>query len=332
MLFPRFRSFFGGETTRLHIWQPPPLCAWAGLALFTAIAACPLRAQEPKVFVRPENSLRGRTAAPRANMRLDMTMVLVPVTVTDVHDKPVTDLSLDSFKIFEDNVEQKIANVSQEDGPVSVGFIFDASSSMKNRMQASIKAIEQFLKTMIPGDEFFLVQFNDKPQLVNGFTTIPDDILSGLSFVQPQGWTALHDAICLGLHQMKSAKNSRRALLVLTDGGDNNSRYSESEVQSMVRESDVRVYSIGLFERPHFLEKLAADSGGHAFWTHKLSDLPQTIDHLSREFRNQYVLAYSSNNARNDGKYRKVRVELMESIRRIPLNLIWRRGYYAPPD
>jgi VWFA-related protein len=118
----------------------------------------------------------------------------------------------------------------------------------------------------------------------------------------------------------------------LTDGGDNSSRFSESEVRNMVREADVRVYSIGLFDRPRFLEKLAGDSGGQCFWAHKLQDLPETVDRLSREFRNQYVLAYSSNNARNDGKYRRVRVELLETIRRIPLNVLWRRGYYAPPD
>ena len=248
MLFPRFRSFFGGETTRLHIWQPPPLCAWAGLALFTAIAACPLRAQEPKVFVRPENSLRSRTAAPRANMRLDMTMVLVPVTVTDVHDKPVTDLSLDSFKIFEDNVEQKIANVSQEDGPVSVGFIFDASSSMKNRMQASIKAIEQFLKTMIPGDEFFLVQFNDSADLIQAFTKDLEEIQNRLAFTASKGRTALIDGIYLGLHEMKKAHNARKALLIISDGGDNSSRYTEGEIRNLVKEADVQIYAIGVYE------------------------------------------------------------------------------------
>jgi len=259
-------------------------------------------------------------------------MVLVPVTVTDAGDRPVTDLALDAFKVFEDNVEQKIANVSQEDGPVSVGFIFDASSSMKNRMDVSIKAIEQFLKSMMPGDEYFLVSFSEKPTVVNGFTQSADEILGALSSVRPEGWTALHDAICMGLHQMKFAKNTRKALFVLTDGGDNSSRFSETEVRTMVREADVRVYSVGLFDRPRFLEKVAADTGGQSYWVHKLKELPETIDRLSREFRNQYVLAYSSNNVHNDGKYRRVRVELLESLRRLPVNVLWRRGYYAPPD
>jgi VWFA-related protein len=265
-------------------------------------------------------------------MRLDVTMILVPVSVTDATDRPVMNLASDSFRVFEDNIEQKIVSFFREEGPVSVGFIFDASSSMKKRMDRSVAAIEQFLLTRMPGDEFFLVRFSDQPELVTGFTHEPDEILSSLSSVQPLGWTALQDAICLGVQQMKKAKNPRRALFILTDGGDNNSRYSESEVRDLVRESDVRIYAIGLFERPRFLEKLAADTGGRAYWAHKLEDLPATVERLSQEFRNQYVLGYSSKNEQKDGKYRKVRVELLESIRRIPLNLFWRRGYYAPPD
>jgi Ca-activated chloride channel homolog len=299
----------------------------------SAFAADPVPPQQqPQVSVTPRNQLRSRTPAPRPSMRLDFTMILVPVSVTDATDKPVMNLASESFRVFEDDVEQKIVSFFREEGPVSVGFIFDASSSMKKRMDRSVAAIQQFLLTRMPGDEFFLVRFSDKPELVTGFTREPDEILASLSNVQPLGWTALHDAICLGVQQMKKAKNSRRALFVLTDGGDNNSRYSESEVRHLVQESDVRVFAIGLFERPRFLEKLAADTGGRAFWAHKLEDLPDTIERLSEEFRNQYVLGYSSKNEQKDGKYRKVRVELLESIRRIPLNLFWRRGYFAPPD
>ena len=149
---------------------------------------------------------------------------------------------------------------------------------MKNRMDKSVAAIEQFLQTNMPGDEYFLVRFADKPSLVTSFTRDPNDILKELSAIQPIGWTALHDAICLGVQQMKSAKNARRALFVLTDGGDNNSRYSESEIKSLVVESDVRVYSVGLFERPKFLEKLATMTGGQALWARSLKDLPEVIE------------------------------------------------------
>jgi VWFA-related protein len=304
----------------------------AGLAMGLVPEPAQAQTQEPKVSITPRNQLRSRTAPVRPNIRSDVTMVLVPVTVTDATDHPVTDLSPDSFRLFEDGVEQDIVSLAHEDGPVSVGFIFDTSSSMKNRMDRSIEAVRQFLKTLTPQDEFFLVQFADRPKLATGFTRDPDEILSALSFVQPIGWTALHDAICLGIQRMKSAKNSRRALIVLSDGGDNDSRYTESEVRDLVRESDVRIYSIGIYERPRLLEKLAADSGGRAFWAKRIEDLPDTVDRLSREFRSVYVVGYSSKNQQNDGKYRKVRVELLETIKRMPLNVFWRRGYFAPPD
>jgi VWFA-related protein len=263
-------------------------------------------------------------------MKVDVSMKLVPITVTDAKDQPVTNLSPSSFRVFEDNVEQKVVSFHREEGPVSVGFIFDASGSMKNRMDRSIAAMKQFLNTLMPGDEFFLIRFSDRPALIRGFTDDGDDILSALSSVQPEGWTALNDAICLGIQHMKHAKNSRRALVVLTDGGDNSSRYSDSEVRSLVREADVRVYSIGLFERPHFLEKLGTDSGGRAFWAHKLSDLPDVIEKLSRDFRNQYVLGYYPNDRLNGGKYRSIRIEIIETLKRMPLNVFWRRGYYSP--
>jgi Ca-activated chloride channel family protein len=256
----------------------------------------------------------------------------VPVTVTDANDNFITDLAQDSFRVFDDNIEQKIVSFQREDGPVSVGFIFDTSRSMKGRMDRSVAAIDQFLKTLTKGDEFLLIRFSDRPTLVTGFTEDSDYILSSLSLVQPEGWTALNDAICLGIQRMKRAKNSRRALFVLTDGDDNNSRYSDSEVRRLVRESDVRIYSIGLFERPSFLEKLATDTGARAIWARKLGDLPSAVEELSRDFRNQYVLGYSTPMPQNDGKYHDVRVEVVETIKLKPLHVFWRRGYFAPSE
>ena len=287
---------------------------------------------EPKVSITPRDAPRSRSAPARSSLRVDVNQILVPVTVTDSWDRPITSLPADSFRIFEDNVEQKIVSVFKEEGPISVGFLFDASSSMRKRMAPSLAAIEQFLKTGMPGDEYFLVRFSDKPTLVTRFTPDPDQILKGLSFIQPEGWTAMLDALCLGVQHMKFARNSRRALIVLTDGGDNNSRYTESEIRSLVRESDVRVYAIGVFERSHYLEKIAAETGGKAFFVHKLEDLPETIERLSSGFRNQYVLGYTSNNQQKDGKYRRVRVELDPATRQIPLNVVWRRGYYPLPE
>jgi len=259
-------------------------------------------------------------------------MVLVPVTVSDQRGRPVMDLPVEAFHLHEGNVEQKIVSLFREEGPISVGFVFDASSSMKKRMDRSMAAIEQFLKSGSEGDEFFLIRFSDRVSIVQGFTSDPDAILSGLSMVQPDGWTALLDAIYLGVQQMKSAKHSRKALFILSDGADNSSRYTESEVANRIRESDVRVYAVGLFERFRFLEKLAVETGGKAYLARKMKDLPETVERLSNELRNQYVLGYYPSNSDKDGKYRSVRVAVTPPPPLKSLNVGWRHGYYAPSD
>jgi len=292
----------------------------------------PSAAQEPAVSIVPHEIQRPRSSSFHTSLKIDSSMVLVPVTVMDVMDHPITDLRADAFRVFEDNVEQKVLSLNREEGPASVGFLFDASTSMRNRLEPSIAAIRQFLKTLNPADEFFLIRFNDRPAVVTEFTQDADSILSALSFVKPEGWTALNDAIYLGLQRMKHAKHSRRALFVLTDGGDNNSRYSDAEVRSIARESDVRIYSIGLFERPRFLEKLAMDTGGLTIWAHKLQDLPDIVDKLSSDFRNQYVLGYSPVQRAKDCKYHNIRVEIVKTIKLMQLNVFWRRGYFAPAE
>jgi len=285
----------------------------------------------PKVAIAPRDMLPSRgPSATHPDLRMDVDLVQIPVTVTDPWDRPVTNLRLDSFRLYEDDIEQKITSIQVEDGPVSVGFILDASSSMKTRMAPSIAAIKLFLETTDPGDEFFLIRFNDRPTLVTGLTRESKEILDDLPSVRAEGWTALLDAICFGVQELKGAKNKRKALFVLSDGGDNSSRYTESEVRSLVRESDLQLYAVGLFERPRFLAKLAADTGGEALWVHKLKSLPEAIERISRSLRDHYVLGYSSNNSRTDGKYRRIRIELLPSMLRNPLNIVWRRGYYAP--
>jgi VWFA-related protein len=256
--------------------------------------------------------------------------VLIPVSVTDPLDHPVNNLPPDAFRLLEDDVEQKIACFFKEEAPVSLGVIFDASGSMRKSIDASLGATEQFFKTTMPGDEFFLIRFSDKATLETQFTSDPGEIIQRLSFVHPQGWTALHDAIYLGVNRMRLAKNSRKALLVLSDGGDNNSRYTEAEVKNLVMESDLRVYAVGLFDRPSFLEKLATLTGGEAYWVKKLKDLPDTITRLSRQLRSQYVIGYSPNKPASDGKYRRIRVELTHPHSLGALRLFWRHGYYAP--
>ncbi|HWB86001.1 MAG TPA: VWA domain-containing protein [Bryobacteraceae bacterium] len=328
----RDRTQFGFSVGRHSLRMIAVIAVLTILAASGPAASPPSAGDEPRISITPRRMLPTRKSMTRPSLRLDVKMVLIPVTVTDLWDRPIKGLAANSFHVTEDNVEQKIASIVEEDGPVSVGFIFDASSSMKKRMAPSIAAIGQFLKEAEEGDEFFLVRFSDKPTLVTGFTSDARDILSELPSMQAQGWTAMLDAICLGVQQLRHAKNARRALFVLSDGGDNSSRYTESEVRNLVRESDLQLYAVGLFEKPHFLAKLAADTGGVALWAHSLKDLPEVIDKISREMRQRYVLGYSSTNGHNDGKYRRVKIEVVPPDAETSLNVSWRRGYYAPVE
>jgi len=247
-------------------------------------------------------------------------------------DRPVTTLPRDSFRVLEDGVEQSITSFSQDDAPVSMGLLFDSSGSMKGRLDASVEALKLVFQTTIPGDEFFVVEFSDKAHLLGGFTTEPEDIHRRLGYVQARGWTALLDAIALGTHQMKSAKNNRHVLLVLSDGNDNNSRFSEAEIRNMVVEADVRVYGIALFHRPRILQQLADETGGKILVVQSLTELSDVVQRISRAIRSEYVLGYSSNNPRNDGKYHRVKIELSSPAGAPALRASWRRGYYAPSE
>ncbi|HEY7337468.1 MAG TPA: VWA domain-containing protein [Bryobacteraceae bacterium] len=273
---------------------------------------------------------RQNTSFHEPSLHLDVKMVMIPANVTGPDDRPVLDLHKEDFHVFEGAVEQKIASFSIDQAPVSLGIVFDSSGSMRNKLDKSVVAVRQFLKTSLPGDEFFLVQFSDTPALRVPFTPNADDITDSLGFVQPQGWTAMYDAICLAVNQMRFAKNSRKALLILSDGGDNNSRYNSAEVIDILREADVRLYAIGLFDSARFLKKAAEDTGGAAVEVQNLKDLPNAVDTLSTQLRSQYLLGYYPAEPQNDGKFHAVKVLLSNAASRLKLRTSWRHGYYAP--
>jgi Ca-activated chloride channel homolog len=282
-------------------------------------------------------------ALPRSNIRVDSTLVLIPVTVTDPLNRFVTGLDKDNFRIFEDKAEQEVVQFSSEDAPLSLGVIFDCSGSMGSKLQKSREAVSQFFKTANPDDEFFLVEFNDRAELVQKFTTNLQEIQNRLTFTQSKGKTALLDAVYLGLHQMKKARNPRKALLVISDGGDNNSRYTESEIKNLVREADVQIYAIGIFEPiasrgrtaeelagPSLLSEIAEQTGGREFPVENINELPDIAAKIGIELRNQYIIGYSPKNQEHDGKYRRVQVKLVQPRGLPPLRAFWRMGYYAP--
>jgi Ca-activated chloride channel family protein len=280
---------------------------------------------------------------PTPRFNVDTTLVLIPASVTDKVNRFVLGLHKEDFHLFEDGVEQAIANFSGEDVPLSIGLVFDTSGSMGEKLRISREAVLQFMKTMNSQDEAFLIEFGDRAQLLSGFTNQFEEIQKKLVSVQPAGLTAMLDGAELALREMKKAKNARKAILIVSDGGDNNSKYSAAEIQSLVREADVQVYAMGVFEPeilpgltreevsgPRLLSQLAEQTGGRAFSATDPNDLPSVAARIGIELRNQYVLAYSPKNQTQDGKYRKVDVKVSEPLGVPNLNVHWRLGYYAP--
>lgn len=281
--------------------------------------------------------------APKANIRVDSTVVLIPVTVTTPMGQFVTGMDRDNFRIFEEKVEQKIVHFASEDAPLSVGLVFDSSGSMGSKLSKSREAAAQFFKTANPEDEFFLVQFADRPELVVPFTHSIEEIQNRLTFTQSKGKTALLDGLYTALNHMKKAKNPRKAIVILSDGGDNSSRYTENEVKNLVREADVQIYAIGIFEPisargrtaeelsgPSLLNEIAEQTGGRHFPVENIGELPDVAAKIGIELRNQYVIGYSPANQERDGKYRRVQVKLVQPRGLPPLRAFWRLGYYAP--
>jgi Ca-activated chloride channel family protein len=278
-----------------------------------------------------------------APILVDVNLVMVNVTVTDPYDRIVTGLDQGSFQVFDEKVEQKIASFSTEDAPISVGMIFDSSGSMSDKIEKSKEAALQFFKTSNPQDEFMLINFSDRPNLVTGFTSKFENLQDRLLFIKAGGKTALLDAIYLGLSEMKKATTNRKALLVISDGGDNNSRYTERDIKHAVREADTQIYAVGIFEPlasrartpeeaggPSLLADLSEVSGGRMFSVEDTNELPDIAEKISIELRNQYVIGYRPSNLVRDGRWRRIRVKLNPPKGLPPLQVYSRTGYYAP--
>jgi Ca-activated chloride channel family protein len=269
-------------------------------------------------------------------------LALVNVTVTDPYARVVTGLEPDNFRIFENNVEQEIQYFSSEDVPVSIGVIFDLSGSMANKVGKAKEAALQFFKTANPQDEFFLVSFNERAELISAFTNSADDLQSRLLSASGKGRTALLDAIYLGLSEMRTARNGKRALLIISDGGDNNSRYNEKDVKRLVREANTQLYSIGIFEPfgnrsrtpeelngPSLLNEVTELSGGRAFSVENINDLSDVATKIGSELRNQYILGYRPSDKSHDARWRKIKVKLRTPRGLPPLSVAAKTGYYS---
>ena len=296
---------------------------------------------KPKDDVRKNTP--GMAIKPGRTLKMDVDLALVNVTVTDPYNRLVTGLEMENFRVFEDNTEQEVVTFSAEDVPISIGVVFDFSGSMSNKVGKAREAAVQFFKTANPADEFFLVSFNERAELVSAFTNSVEDLQSSLMLTSAKGRTALLDAIYLGLSQMRGAHNGKRALLILSDGGDNHSRYNESDIKRLVKEADTQLYAIGIFDPlgyrnrtpeelngPSLLSEITEMTGGRVFSVEKLEDLPDIASKIGMELRNQYVLGYRPSNKAHDARWRKIKIKLRAPKGLPPLNVYSKTGYYAP--
>jgi Ca-activated chloride channel homolog len=278
-----------------------------------------------------------QTHAPLIKSKVDL--VLVPVTVTDPLDRQVTGLDKENFEVYEGKDKQELRNFSAEDAPISLGVIFDMSGSMASKIERAREAVIEFFKTANPQDEFFLITFADKPEEVSDFTQSVDDLQGKLIYTVPKGRTALLDAIYLGLSKMRQARYPKKSLLIISDGGDNHSRYTEGEIKSLVKEADVMVYSIGIYDHyfatdeerlgPALLSDISELSGGRSFTIDNPNDLADVATKIGIELRNQYVLGYRPKNPGHDGKWHKIKVKLLPPKGLPPLHVYAKTGYYA---
>ena len=275
-------------------------------------------------------------------LRVDVDLVLIPATITDPLNRLVTGLEQTNFELFENGEKQEIRHFSSEDAPLSLGVIFDMSGSMHNKIEKAREAVVEFFRTANPQDEFFMVAFSERPEMISDFTSSVEEIQGKLITTIPKGRTALLDAIYMGLNTMRRAHQQKKALLIISDGGDNHSRYTESEIKSLVKEADVQIYAIGIFDAvPHTEEERMGPSmlatvtdvtGGRTFTIDNPNELADVATKIGVELRNQYVLGYRPKKPARDGKWRKVKVKLNPPKGLPPLHVYAKTGYYAPTE
>lgn len=275
----------------------------------------------------------------RPDLRVDANLVLVPVSVVDSQNQPVAGLSASTFRVFDDGKEQSISRFAMEDMPISMGIVFDSSASMVTKVEYAKRGVAELMGASNPDDEFFLVQVSDRARVSVPWTSSSGEIQNQLLFTQPHGRTPLLDGVYLALQYATRSYGKRRAVVIISDGGDNESRYTQSELRELIKESDVWIYSIGIYssinpilpeeERggPSLLTHLAEDSGGRQLAITTGEELVQAAATIGHELRNEYVLGFSPERNVRDGKYHRLEVKLRTTRH---LSLSFKRGYYAP--
>ncbi|HEU4391207.1 MAG TPA: VWA domain-containing protein [Blastocatellia bacterium] len=271
---------------------------------------------------------------------LESKLVSLNVTVTDLYGRFVTGLTREHFEVSDDKIKQQIAHFSDADAAISLGIVYDVSGSMRERIKRSIAALNRFIETAHDDDDFFMVTFNDRARLVQDFTTSAESLLGHLMLVEPRNSTALYDAAYLAVEKVQQGRHPKRALLVISDGQDNTSRYTYKELRNRVKEADVLIYVIGItdpatdvlsgFGRSN-LEEIARMTGGRAFFPNAYNE-PELIEICTRialELRHQYSIGYYPTDSASQVKSHKVQVKVNPPKGLGRLSLSYKDSYEA---
>lgn len=314
--------------------QPP------GVSSGTPAVAIPV-ATAPAVPAAAATASAAATAVPGDDRYVVNTdLINLSVTLTDTYGRYVTGLSKDAFTVFDDKEQQEIQFFSDDDAPVSMGVVFDVSGSMgKEKLSRAREALRHFVETSHDSDEYFLIGFNSRAQLLMDRTRDSDAMLDKLTFVESRGNTALYDACYLGIEKVTRGAHQKRALLVISDGQDNNSRYTFNELRRLLKETDVLIYAIGIVEKGNpnsldvggqaLLDELASVSGGRAFFPDTAAEMNEIFERIAIELRHQYSIAYRPKNFTNDGKWHKVKVKVTPPRGLPRLYVRTKDGYFA---
>ncbi len=267
-------------------------------------------------------------------------LVSVTVSVTDAYGRFVTGLRQDDFEVFDNKVKQQIAHFSDADAPITLGIVYDVSGSMKERITRSVRALRRFIETSHEDDDFFLIGFNDRAKLVQDFTTSGERVMGHLMFVQPKGNTALYDAAYLAVEKVAQGRHNKRALLIISDGQDNSSRYTYKELRNRVKEADVQVYAIGITDPASdslsgfgrsLLEEMTRMTGGRAFFpsAYNEPELVEICTRIALELRHQYSIGFYPSNVESDSKWHKVQIKVNPPKGLGRLSLSYKDGYQS---
>jgi Ca-activated chloride channel family protein len=271
-------------------------------------------------------------------------LITVTVTVTDTYGRYVSGLGKAAFTITDEKKPQEITYFSDDDSPVSVGVIFDVSGSMGgDKIKRARDALSKFIQTSHNMDEYFLIAFNSRAQLLLDKTRDGNQVLDKLTFVQTRNNTALYDACYLGVEKVQRGAHPKRALLLISDGQDNNSRYTFGELRRLLKESDVTLYGIGILsgsdagssmgmEGQGILDELASVSGGKAFFPRSNAEMDDIFEQIALELRHQYSIGYKPANFTNDGRWHKIKVRVTPPRGLPRLFVRSKEGYYAVPS